>query len=103
MEPATLRRHTERALYDEESIGAVFADSFFAHVSYVDNGFPQNLPMIALFRRFGDDSPSVYLHGHPTARLIELVKQQQKNAEEGFGTDDDEIKVCITATKGLPV
>lgn len=98
-----------------ESIAPVFSDSFFAHVSYVDNGFPQCLPMIALFRSFGDDQrPSVWLHGHPTARLMELVKQETKAREESRGSEqlnggaqpegekdeqDPRVKVCITATK----
>ncbi|KAH7412902.1 hypothetical protein BKA64DRAFT_731142 [Cadophora sp. MPI-SDFR-AT-0126] len=58
----------------------VFADTFMAHVSYVDNVLPQCLPIIALFHKVGDIT-FVYLHGHPSSRLMELVRQ--KRTENG--------------------
>lgn len=103
MEPAKLRRHENRGAYDIDSVALVFADSFMAHVSYVDNGLPQCLPMIALFHTIGD-STAVYLHGHPSSRLMELVRTNtNKKKDEGLTgeeDDDDKIKVCITSTKG---
>lgn len=76
-----------------------------AHVSYVDGGLPQCLPMIALFR-CEEEGEAIYLHGHPSSRLMELVRENEveKKAriERGEVQDgDDRIKVCITATKGL--
>ncbi|PVH82423.1 flavin-nucleotide-binding protein [Cadophora sp. DSE1049] len=94
MKPSELRRHQQRGTYDLESVSSVFADTFMAHVSYVDNGLPQCLPMIALFHKVGDVT-SVYLHGHPSARLMELVRQ---NKNEN-GMEKEKIKVCITSTK----
>lgn len=47
-----------------------------AHVSYVDNRLPQCLPMIVLFHKVGDVT-SVYLHGLPSARLMELARQNK--------------------------
>ncbi|KUJ19345.1 uncharacterized protein LY89DRAFT_695918 [Mollisia scopiformis] len=91
MQPSELRRHQNRGRYDLESVSSVFDDTFMAHVSYVDNGLPQCLPMIALFHTIGDDT-AVYLHGHPSARLMELARQNKSY-------DGEKIKVCITATK----
>ena len=96
MKPSELRRHQQRGSYDLESVSSVFDDTFMAHVSYVDKALPQCLPMIALFHKIGD-ATSVYLHGHPNARLMELVRQNK----HGDGTEKEgKIKVCITATKG---
>jgi nitroimidazol reductase NimA-like FMN-containing flavoprotein (pyridoxamine 5'-phosphate oxidase superfamily) len=99
MNPATLRRHPERAKYDLDSVTAVFDQSFFAHVAFVDKaGFPQCVPMIALLKNVEEDTDSdkaaVYLHGHPKSALMELVKE---SAEEGW----QPINVSVTATKGM--
>ncbi|KAI1625619.1 hypothetical protein EDD37DRAFT_625173 [Exophiala viscosa] len=105
MEAARLRRHEQRGKYDVDSIEAVFADIFFSHVSYVDDGLPQCLPMIALFRRVGkNQDPVIYLHGHPSARLMEIVRaneseQASSDGEEANGKPNSRIRVCITATK----
>jgi nitroimidazol reductase NimA-like FMN-containing flavoprotein (pyridoxamine 5'-phosphate oxidase superfamily) len=112
MEPARLRRHEQRGKYDTESLEAVFSDTFISHVSYVDNGLPQCLPMIVLFRCVGEhQDPVIYLHGHPSSRLMEIVrkKESERAAVVGRGDgkdasgedqDDDRMRVCITATKG---
>lgn len=141
MEPATLRRYTERGAYDIESARAVFDDCFIAHVAYVDDGLPACQPMLTLIREeeeeeeqkaaedkvevpvdeaaeangtaSGDDERGktttyAYLHGHPTTRLMELVKKASKAAEaaeEAASTNShaaalvQPVKVCITATK----
>ncbi|KAL3483281.1 hypothetical protein BJX62DRAFT_249626 [Aspergillus germanicus] len=115
MEPAILRRHTQRGSYDIESAKAVFDDCYMAHVAYIDNGLPQCLPMIALvteeeeeheetngstdtvhpgrFSNGGDRTTNivVYLHGHPSMRLAELTREGMRGS--------DLPKVCITATK----
>ncbi|PGH17469.1 hypothetical protein AJ79_01069 [Helicocarpus griseus UAMH5409] len=105
MQPAELRRHNERGKYDADSISSVFSDTFMAHVSYIDDGLPQCLPMIALFRS-EDEGEAVYLHGHPSSRLMELIRRneaERRTSLEGGESmneiKDDRIKVCITATK----
>lgn len=130
MEPATLRRHTQRGTYDFQSAKAVFDECFIAHVSYVDHGLPQCLPMIALIKKeededdedaetsLSDEDPAdevdeknlnnvVYLHGHPSTRIVELVREASRethnaahNAQETQSRALDPVKVCITATKG---
>ncbi|KLJ11248.1 hypothetical protein EMPG_09241 [Blastomyces silverae] len=108
MQPAELRRHKERGSYDAGSIGSVFSDTFMAHVSYVDDGLPQCLPMIALFR-CEEEGEAVYLHGHPSSRLMELVRANEVKRKAGIEErgemrdekeEDDRVKVCVTATKG---
>lgn len=101
--PAKLRRHENRAAYDLDSASSIFSDCFMAHVSYIDKGLPQCLPMIALLATF-EDEPAVYLHGHPTSRLMELVKQwtkdnESKSSETEKEDEDDSFRVCVTATK----
>ncbi|KAH8690126.1 hypothetical protein BGW36DRAFT_364849 [Talaromyces proteolyticus] len=105
MEPAKLRRHEQRGKYDVDSIQKVFSDTFISHVSYIDNGLPQCVPMIALFHRAGEnEDPVIYLHGHPSSRLMEIVRD--KESECATGDDEklhkipnDKIRVCITSTK----
>jgi uncharacterized protein len=98
MEPAKLRRHEARGQYDVDAVQKVFAETFISHVTYVDNGLPQCLPMIALFRCVGENQdPVIYLHGHPSSRLMELVRD---NESKGL---DEKIRVCIAATKGWSI
>ena len=127
MEPALLRRFGERGRYELADAQAVFDDAFIAHVSYVDGGLPACQPMIALIREEPADGEGqradsdgteredngrrqnavVYLHGHPTTRLMELVKQATKAeaaAQEARDAGHDAppvppVHVCITATK----
>ncbi|KAJ5676044.1 FMN-binding split barrel [Penicillium macrosclerotiorum] len=127
MEPATLRRNTHRGTYDIASAKAVFDDCFIAHVSYIDKGLPQCLPMVALVRKEVDETAEdsaeneqglsdggeekqentvVYLHGHPSTRIIELVREASRETEDvtdqaegASGRALDPVKVCITATK----
>jgi len=99
LQPARLRREEDRAKYDLDSVAAVFSDSFIAHVAYVDDGEPECLPMIALLQDIEPEyGPAVYLHGHPSSRLMELVRENEKVREEG-GEELQRVKVCITATK----
>ncbi|RDW82787.1 hypothetical protein BP6252_03899 [Coleophoma cylindrospora] len=95
LQPAELRRHKERGLYDIDAISALFADCHLAHVSYVRDEVPECLPMIALVHTI-DDNTAIYLHGHPSAGLMETVRQNPKDAE---GNDIKKVKVCVTATK----
>lgn len=127
MEPSLLRRHGQRGTYDIDSVKSVFEDCFLAHVAYVDDGLPICLPMIALVREEdpvdnpqatnsidgdttnGESHPQrnavVYLHGHPSSRLMELVRASNRESsngtETGSSTPKQPVKVCITATKGI--
>lgn len=121
MEPSYLRRNTNKGVYDLDSVKSVFEDCFLAHVSYVDDGLPACLPMIALVREENEEdiaissegqsrteSPrepaktAVYLHGHPSARLMELVRKANRSNDGETDTRAiDQVKVCITATKGM--
>ncbi|OJJ50403.1 hypothetical protein ASPZODRAFT_139700 [Penicilliopsis zonata CBS 506.65] len=97
MQPATLRRHTQRGTYEVAALAGVFRECFLAHVSYVDDGLPQCLPMIALFEELPDGEAAVYLHGHPTSRLIELVRHSVAEGDEKEPRQP--VRVCIAATK----
>lgn len=122
MEPAELRRHTQRGVYDIETARAVFDDTFIAHVSYIVDGAPACMPMIALVLDDeevgeptlpGQSSSAVYLHGHPSTKIMELVRQaSREDVEQTNGTANGStngvantanghtpVKVCITATK----
>jgi hypothetical protein len=118
MDASHLRRHADRATYDIDSVKSVFEDCFIAHVSYVDNGLPACMPMIALVREEGDEvaevtngastngdgaktkKTAVWLHGHPSTRLMELVRKTSRDAEDTSDPAPEPVKVCITATKG---
>lgn len=140
MQPATLRRHGQRGTYDLESAKDVFDDCFIAHVSYVVDGLPACMSMIALVMEDpeadtirsseprqrlsngtnGDlksgiqkdaNNTFVYLHGHPSTKLMELVRGANRSSSEDVQSTTEtngqivnnslgEVKVCITATKG---
>jgi nitroimidazol reductase NimA-like FMN-containing flavoprotein (pyridoxamine 5'-phosphate oxidase superfamily) len=125
MEASHLRRHTSRGMYDIESVKAVFEDCFMAHVSYVDNDLPACLPMIALIREENameaekrtdtdeqitkTNNVAAYLHGHPSTKLMELVRKASQEDNDEIESDvptqsnsgsKKPVKVCITATKG---
>ncbi|KAF4122275.1 hypothetical protein GMORB2_7267 [Geosmithia morbida] len=97
MEPAYLRRNINQGTYDIESVKAVFDDSFIAHVSYVDNGLPACMPMIALVSEEdgGSGECVIHLHGHPRTRIVELVRESSREDRQ----PSDPVRVCITATK----
>lgn len=97
MQRAELRRHKDRGLYDIDAVSALFADCHFAHVSYVRDDVPQCLPMIALVHTIGNNT-AIYLHGHPSAGLMEIVRGNPKDAD---GNEIKKVKVCVTATKGM--
>ncbi|KAK7210727.1 hypothetical protein V2G26_017905 [Clonostachys chloroleuca] len=139
MQPATLRRHGQRGTYDLESAKDVFDDCFIAHVSYVVDGLPACMSMIALVMEDpeadtirsseprqrlsngtnGDlksgiqkdaNNTFVYLHGHPSTKLMELVRGANRSSSEDVQSTTEtngqivnnslgEVKVCITATK----
>ncbi|CAH0036335.1 unnamed protein product [Clonostachys solani] len=139
MQPATLRRHGQRGTYDLESVKDVFDNCFIAHVSYVVDGLPACMPMIALImddpeagttrcsglgQEHGNGANGglvngvqkdahetfVYLHGHPSAKLMEMVRRANNSPSEDVESTTEtngqivnnsvgEVKVCITATK----
>ncbi|KAJ5369391.1 hypothetical protein N7509_014003 [Penicillium cosmopolitanum] len=100
MQPATLRRRKDQGKYDIDSLISVFADSFISHVAYVCDGLPQCLPMTTLIQKNGEVA-TAYLHGHPSSKLIELVRKSDQNKDNG-GLEADQksaVRVCITSTK----
>lgn len=44
-------------------------------------------------------STVVYLHGHPSTRIVELVREASRETDDATQALDP-VKVCITATKG---
>ncbi|CAG9941557.1 unnamed protein product [Clonostachys rosea f. rosea IK726] len=140
MQPATLRRHGQRGTYDLKSVKDVFDDCFISHVSYAVDGLPACMPMIALIMEdpeadtlrsseLGErlsnganedlkngiqkdgNTTFVYLHGHPSTKLMELVREANRRQSEDVQSTTEtngqiannkslgEVKVCITATK----
>ncbi|KAI9746632.1 MAG: hypothetical protein M1818_000346 [Claussenomyces sp. TS43310] len=99
MKAAELRRHGGRASYELDAVAEVFADSFLAHVSFVDGGRPQCLPMIAVVAAIEGAAPAVYLHGHPSARLMELVRARE-GMRRARGEDGDAGAGEVTHVEG---
>ena len=73
-----VRRHTERARYDRETIASILRAGLVAHVGIVDGG-PVVIPMA-----YGVDDDWLYLHGSPGSRLMRML---------GRGAE-----VCVTVT-----
>lgn len=84
-----MRRHENRASYEWDAVSALLHETYMAHVGYADrDGDPVSMPMIAL-----PMDGCVYLHGHPSSALMELVRGAEARAAAP-------VKVCISATKG---
>jgi nitroimidazol reductase NimA-like FMN-containing flavoprotein (pyridoxamine 5'-phosphate oxidase superfamily) len=62
-----LRRHPERASFDEKTIDSIFEEALVCHVAFIDDG-PVVLPTI--FARIDDH---LYLHGSPLGRMMRIV------------------------------
>lgn len=67
-ERSRVRRHSERARYDEETVHAILDEGYVGHVAFVDDGQPYCTPM--LYARKDD---ILYLHGSPQSRLLTLA------------------------------
>jgi uncharacterized protein len=67
-ERTRIRRHSERARYDEQTVHAILDEGYVGHVAFVDDGQPYCTPM--LYARKDD---IIYLHGSPQSRLLTLA------------------------------
>ncbi|KIW12548.1 hypothetical protein PV08_09825 [Exophiala spinifera] len=82
---------------DWDNVNAILKDSFFAHVSFTDKGgLLHCIPMIAPVLQFPEDpEPYLYLHGHPSSPLIQMVTGSAHTTLER----ESNLIVAITATK----
>ena len=78
-ERTRVRRHSERARYDEEIVHAILDEGFVGHLAFVDDGHPLCVPM--LYARKG---ATLYLHGSPHSRVLGLA--------------GDGARLCLTVT-----
>lgn len=81
---ATVKRLPKRAVYDRGTIHAILNEGMVCHVGFAINGQPTVIPTI--YVRIGD---SVYLHGSPASRMLQLV-------ESG-----GEVCIAVTIVDGL--
>ncbi len=81
-----IRRRSERAHYDQETIYAILDASFVAHVAFVRHGRPAVIP--TLYARRGD---TLLFHGAPESGLMQHI------AVGG------EVAVSVTLLDGLVV
>lgn len=80
-----VKRHPERASYDDASISAILDEGLICHVGYVDSeGSPRIVPTI--HTRIGD---TLYLHGSAASRTALALR------------DGAEVAVAITIVDGL--
>jgi hypothetical protein len=61
----TVRRHSERARYDHDTVDAILDEGLIGHLAFVHDGQPYAVPM--LYARSGD---VLYLHGSPQSRVL---------------------------------
>ncbi|MGC9204653.1 MAG: pyridoxamine 5'-phosphate oxidase family protein, partial [Thermoplasmata archaeon] len=64
-----VKRYSERAHYDRDSLYSIIDDSIFCVVSFCMEGLPYAIPMN--FARLGD---YIYIHGSCNTRIIENLK-----------------------------
>lgn len=77
-ERATVKRHAERGVYDEETIYEILDEALICHVALSTDSGPIAIPTI--HARVGD---KLYLHGSPASRLLRSALGSQ---------------ICVTAT-----
>jgi uncharacterized protein len=78
-ERVTVERHSERGVYDRETIDSILDEGFVAHLGIVSDGQPFVLPVL-----YARDGNSIYVHGSPLSRLL--------------GTVASSVPVCLTVT-----
>lgn len=77
-ERTTVRRLSERGVYEREAIDAILDEALICHVGFVDDGSPFVIPTI--HARKGD---TLYLHGSPASRMLRSARTNE---------------ICVTAT-----
>jgi nitroimidazol reductase NimA-like FMN-containing flavoprotein (pyridoxamine 5'-phosphate oxidase superfamily) len=76
---ATVRRHPERAAYDEASVASILDEALVCHLGLIDNGYPRVIP--TTHARLGR---TLYVHGSPASQLLRLMTTG--------------IEACVTVT-----
>ncbi|MGI9613246.1 MAG: pyridoxamine 5'-phosphate oxidase family protein [Acidimicrobiales bacterium] len=71
-ERTTVKRLSERAAYDRDTIYAILDEAFVCHVGVVVDDVPIVIPTLHV--RLGDD---LILHGSPASRMLRNAKTQQ--------------------------
>ncbi len=74
----TIKRVSERAAYDRETVYSILDDSYLCHVGVVVDDLPIVIP--TLYARLGDH---LLLHGSPASRLLRTAKKRE---------------ICVTVT-----
>jgi nitroimidazol reductase NimA-like FMN-containing flavoprotein (pyridoxamine 5'-phosphate oxidase superfamily) len=74
-----IRRHTERAAYDRETVHAILDEGLIGHAGFIAEGQPYVIPMV-----YARDGEQLYLHGSRLSRLVATL---------GEG-----VPVCFTVT-----
>ena len=70
-ERSRVKRHPERAAYDEAAVHAVLDAESIGHVGLVVDGEPAVIPML-----YGREGSSLYLHGSVASRLMRTLPSQ---------------------------
>jgi nitroimidazol reductase NimA-like FMN-containing flavoprotein (pyridoxamine 5'-phosphate oxidase superfamily) len=68
MERTRIRRHPERASFDQNDVDTILDEAMICHVAFVEDGQPVVIP--AVFGRAGD---WLYIHGSPLGRMMRIV------------------------------
>lgn len=75
----TVRRHSERARYDRESVNSILDEGLVCHLGFVDGGTPFVIP--TMYARAGD---LLYVHGAPASRMLRGARAR--------------VELCLTVT-----
>ena len=65
----TVRRHPERARYDQETMEAILDEALICHLAVNVDGVPHVIP--TMYARHGD---TVYIHGAPANRALKALR-----------------------------
>jgi nitroimidazol reductase NimA-like FMN-containing flavoprotein (pyridoxamine 5'-phosphate oxidase superfamily) len=74
-----IRRHPERASYEQETVRAILDEGLVCHLGFVVDGTPFVMPTM-----YGRHGEVVYLHGSPASRML--------------GSAAAAVDVCLTVT-----
>ena len=69
----TVKRHADRAEYDQETIRSIVDEALYCHVSVVVDGSPRIIPTI--HARVGD---VLYIHGSNASRTLRAMKERSE-------------------------
>ena len=67
-ERTTVRRHSERAAYDEDTVHGILDAGAMCHVGFVQDGQPFVIPT-----NYGRAGDVIYLHGSPQSRMMRIL------------------------------